>query len=95
MEAMKTDVPSHLEIEPWRIGELDLGVLTVALIDLEGEPFLHTHLRVDETEYVYDRSYPVKGHSAVMPGYVGELRQKGRRVLIAERNQRYYVYVAS
>ena len=95
MESMTTDAPSHLDVDPSRIGELDLGEFEVPLVGLEGEPAMHTHLRVGDTEYVYERSYPIKGHSAVMPAYVAELRQKERKVLVAERNERYYVYLAS
>ena len=53
-----------------------------------------TRLRVGETEYTYDRSYPIKGHSAVMPGAIAELQAQGRQVLVAERSDRYYVYLA-
>lgn len=91
---MTTDAPTHLEVDPSLIGGLDLGEFEVPYVGLEQEPLIHTHLRVGDTEYVYQRSYPIKGHSAVMPGYVAELLQEGRKVLVAERDERYYVYLA-
>jgi len=95
MESMSTEAPAHLEIDPSRIGELDLGAVKVPLVDLEDEPLVHTHLRAADTEYVYQRSYPIRGHSAVMPAYVAELLQQGRRVLVGERDERYYVYATA
>lgn len=92
---MATETPSDLDIDPSRLGELDLGEFAVPLVDLGDEPVIHIHLRSKDIEYVYQRSYPIKGHSAVMPGYVGGLLQKGSRVLVAERGERYYVYLAS
>ena len=91
---MTTEAPTHLDIDRSLIGKLDLGSCQVPHVFLENAPFVHTHLRVDDVEYVYDRSYPIRGSSAVMPGEVAELLQKGRKVLVAERNERYYVYLA-
>ena len=84
----------HLDIDPSRIGRLQLEGFEVPYVHLEGEPLVHSRLRVGETEYVYDRSYPIKGHSAVMPGPIGDLLAEGRQVLVAERHERYYVYLA-
>lgn len=91
---MPTAAPTHLEIDPSLIGALDLGAFEVPYVDLETAPAIHTHLRVGDTEYVYDRSYPIQGHSAVMPGEVMELLQQGRKVLVVERSERYYLYLA-
>jgi hypothetical protein len=92
---MTTEAPTHLDIDPALIGDLDLGEVEVPLIDLGDQPAMHTHLRAGDVEYVYQRSYPIKGHSAVLPAYVAQLRQKGGKVLVAERNERYYVYLTS
>ena len=94
MESMATQAPTHLDVDPSLIGTLDLGSFEVPYVQIEAAPFVHSHLRAGDVEYVYDRSYPIKGHSAVMPGDVAELFRKGRRVLVAERNERYYVYLA-
>jgi hypothetical protein len=94
MGSMTAEAPTHLDIDPSLVGELDLGSFEVPYVNLEHAAIAHTHLRVDDTEYVYDRSYPIRGHSAIMPGEVAELLQKGRRVLVAERSERYYLYLA-
>ena len=85
---------THLEVDPSLMGTLELTGFEVPYVDLEDEPFVHTRLRVGGTEYAYDRSFPITGHSAVMPGAIAELQAQGRRVLVAERNERYLVYVA-
>lgn len=51
-------------------------------------------IKVGDQEYRYDRSYPIKGHSAVMPGYLQECVEQGKQPLVIERIQRYYVYLA-
>jgi hypothetical protein len=91
---MVTGPAVQLEIDPSLIGTLELAGFEVPYVDLEDELFVHTRLRVGDTEYTYERSYPIKGHSAVMPGAIAELQAQGRRVLVAERNERYLVYVA-
>ena len=45
--------------------------------------------------YAYERSYPVKGHSAVMPRYLSEQVEAGKEPLIVERGDRFYVYLAT
>ena len=94
MQSMTTQEAAPLEIDRSLIGTLDLEGLQVPYVYLADRPFAHTRLRVDGTEYTYDRSYPVKGHSAVMPGFIVELQAEGRQVLVAERSERYYVYLA-
>ncbi len=91
---MTAEAPTHLEVDPSLVGGLDLGTIEVPYVNLESQPGVHTRLLVGETAYTYDRSYPIKGHSAVMPGAVAELVAEGRQVLVAERGERYYVYLA-
>ncbi|OGO50753.1 MAG: hypothetical protein A2148_03405 [Chloroflexi bacterium RBG_16_68_14] len=85
---------SHLDIERSRIGRLALEEFEVPYVHLADAPVVQSRLRVDGTEYTYDRSYPVKGHSAVMPGAIRGLLAEGRRVLVAERGERHFVYLA-
>lgn len=94
MQSMGTQAMAPLEIDGSRVGTLELQGFTVPYVDLEDEPFVHTQLLVDGTEYVYDRSFPIKGHGAVMPGAVAKLLEQGREVFVAERSERYYVYLA-
>ena len=50
-------------------------------------------LRVGERRYRYERSYPIKGHGAVMPKFLKEQMDQGKQVLIVERVPRFYVYL--
>ncbi len=83
-----------IEIDASRIGTLQLETTQVPYVHLGDEPVVCARLRLREAEYRYQRSYPVKGHSAVMPATVAELQAEGRSVLVAERNGRYLIYVA-
>ena len=91
---MTAQEAAPLRIDPALIGELELDALQVPYVHLGDEPFVHSRLLVGETAYTYDRSYPVTGHSAVMPGAIAQVQAEGRRVLVAERNERFYVYLA-
>lgn len=94
MQSMATQEALGLEVHPSRVGTLELDGAAVPYVDLEDEAAVHTRLRVDGTLYVYQRSFPTKGGSAVMPAAIAELQAKGKRVLVAERSERYVVYVA-
>jgi hypothetical protein len=83
-----------LAIDPEHIGALELDGREVPYVDIEDAPYIHTNLDVGGATYAYERTFPIKGHSAVMPQAVAELQSKGKRVLVAERSERYYVYVA-
>ena len=83
-----------LEIDPEGVGTLWLDSLGVPYVYLEGIDSVQARLRLGETEYAYERSYPVKGHSAVMPQDARELMEQGKRLLVAERGERFYVYLA-
>ena len=70
--------------------------LIVPLHRLTTEPSPpHSSITLDEVEYKYDRSYPIKGHSAVMPGYLREQMAAGKKPLLIERPGRFYVYFAA
>ena len=91
---MATDQLPVLDVDRALVGELNLGTFDVPFVDLDGFPSVYSHLCIEGAEYVYERSFPVQGHSAVMPGAVAELLAAGRDVLVAERNERYLVYLA-
>ena len=71
------------------------GGLVVPLLRLTGSEPPEVHIVLGEQEYSYDRSYNIKGYSAVMPKYVAELMSAGKKPLVIERPTRYYLYVAS
>lgn len=60
-----------------------------------GEPVPYHQIRVGEQAYEYEKSYPIKGHSAVLPRYVREQLGAGRQPLIIERPTRYLIYLSS
>ena len=91
---MATQEAEALNIDRSRIGTLELEGMNVPYVDLEEEAFVPSNLRVGDSEYAYSRTFPIRGHSAVMPGAVSEVLAAGRTVLVAERSERYYVYLA-
>ena len=82
------------EVERSMIGTLEVEGTPVPYVDLEDEPFVHSQLRVGDTVYTYERSYPIKGHSAVMPQAIAEYQERGKQILVVERRERYYIYLA-
>ena len=94
MGLVTTEEITHYEIDPGAIGRLQLEDEAVPYVDLDSAPYIHSRLRAGDVEYVYQRSFPARGHSAVLPEAVRELVGKNKRFLIAERDGRYYVYVA-
>jgi len=82
------------EIDRALVGTLGLAAFSVPYVDLEDWPFIGSRLVLDGTEYTYNRSFNILGHSAVMPAAVAKLRAQGKNILVAQRKDRYYVYVA-
>jgi hypothetical protein len=91
---MVTEEATPLQVERAAIGTLELGEIELPYVDLNEAPAIRTKLVLGEHEYEYVRSFPIKGHSAIMPDAVAELRGQGKRLLVAERNDRYYLYAA-
>jgi len=71
------------------------GGVVVPLIQMTGEDLPDTEVRVGDESYTYERSYNVKGYSAVMPRRVRELMSEGKKPLVIERPTRYYLYVST
>jgi hypothetical protein len=59
-----------------------------------GETAPSVELRVGEQLYRWDRSYPIKGHSAVLPPYLQRQMLEGKSPLLIERPDRFYIYLA-
>jgi hypothetical protein len=76
-----------IDLEAFAANGLTLPLLRLNDIDL---PL--TQIRVGGRDYQYDRSYPHKGYGAIMPPYVAEQMAAGRRPLVIERGDRYYLY---
>lgn len=58
-----------------------------------GEPTPYHQVRVGEQSYQYEKSYPIKGHSATLPRFVRQQLGEGRKPLLIERPTRYLVYL--
>ncbi len=87
------DTPT-LEIERSLVGTLELDGTDATYVNLEQLAAIPTRLRVADVEYAYERSFPVQGHSAVLPEALAELENGGKRVVVAERAERYILFVA-
>ena len=61
-------------------------------LTLEEAPPFH-QVKVGEQAYQYEKSYPIKGHSATLPRFVREQMGAGRKPLLIERPTRYLVYL--
>ncbi len=81
---------SDAELELTQVGGSWVPFLRLNFIDLP-----HIEIRVGDQHYRYERSYPSKGHSAVLPRYLQEQMAAGRRPLVVERSGRLYMYFAT
>ena len=77
------------ELEPFAADGLTLPLLRLNDVDVPS-----TLIKVGEQEYQYDRSYPFKGYGAILPKYVAEQIATGKKPLMVERIDRYYLYFA-
>ena len=80
-----------LEVEPSLMGSLELEGATVPYVNLGQVATIPSRLRVADVEYTYERSFPIRGHSAVLPEAIAQL-EEGRRVRVADRQARYLLY---
>ncbi len=83
-----------LELDVQSVPGFPVEDLNVPLVDLAGFESPHAQLRLSDTVYSYRQTFPVMGHSAVMPQHLRSLIEEGHSVLLARRGERYYVYVA-
>lgn len=80
------------EIDPDTVGTLTLEGLRLPLVYLDEGP-INSRLRLRGTEYTFEKSYLVRGFGATMPADVAAAMQRGRRPLVVERGDRYYLYL--
>ena len=83
-----------IELEGDLLEAFTVEGLSVPLVKL-GVGLPDVEIRIDEQVYKYDRSYPIKGHSATMPPYLQEQVGAGKKPLLVERSDRFYVYLAT
>jgi hypothetical protein len=82
-----------LEIAPERLDALELDGIWAPYVYMGDADFLPTRLTVGKDEYGFHSSMIIFGHGAVLPGRVRDLRAQGKKPIIVEREERYYVYV--
>ena len=86
----------ELELDPSQLGSLDVeSDVWVPYVDLHDAEMVPTRLKLGERDYVWDSSFLVKGFGATMPAKIHELRTSGKEPLVAERGDRYYIFVAA
>lgn len=76
-------------LEPFAVDGIAVPLLRLNDIDLPS-----VSVRVGDTDYMYERSVPIKGHGAILPAYLANLLSEGKKPLLVERIERYYVYLA-
>jgi hypothetical protein len=72
--------------------EID-GMFVPEIRQTTGEPAPKVEITVGEQPNRYDRSVPIKGHSAHLPKYLREQMAAGKQVMLIERPDRIYVYL--
>ena len=83
-----------LELQPADLGSLEMEGLWVPYVDLYDEGFLPTRVRLGAEEYAFNSSQIIAGHSATMPQRIRDLRASGKKPIIIQRADRYYIFVA-
>ena len=81
-----------MQFEDTELDELGLDGLLVPRIRMTTYGLPDINIAVGGTEYVYERSYPIKGHSAALPRMIREAMAEGKKPLVIERPDRFYVY---
>lgn len=83
-----------LELNAQSVRGFPVEGLDVPLVDLADFESPYAQVKLSDTVYSYRQTFPVMGHSAVMPQHLRSLIEEGHNVLLARRGERYYVYVA-
>jgi hypothetical protein len=91
---MTTETYQAIQIPRSYLGLVEIGDQELPFVDLDDQPYVSSQIAVEGAEYSYERSFPIKGHSAVMPAAIEQLQAAGKRLLVGERNERYYLYAA-
>jgi hypothetical protein len=82
------------EYEEDQLDPLPIDGMLVPRVRLTlGEPTPFHQVKVGDQAYEYEKSYPIKGHSATLPRFVREQMGAGRKPLLIERPTRYLVYL--
>ena len=82
-----------LELEDALIDVLPLDGMMVPRIRMTTWGLPEVEIKVGDDVYEYQKSYPIKGHSATLPKFAREAMAAGRKPLIIERPTRFLVYL--
>jgi hypothetical protein len=82
-----------LELQPADLGSVEMDGMWVPYINLYDDGFLPTRVRLGAQEYAFHSSQIISGHGATLPGRIRELRASGKKPLLIQRGDRYYVFV--
>ena len=83
-----------MDVDPSQLGTLNMDGMWAPYIDLDNADLAQARIKVGNDEYAWESSIIIQGHSATLPGHIRELRANGKKALIAEREDRYYVYIS-
>ena len=75
-----------------QLEEFPLDGMIVPRIRMYTDSLPDINIQVGEQPFQYDRSCPIKGHSAILPGQIRDALAAGKRPLVIERPDRFYVY---
>ncbi|HEX5479026.1 MAG TPA: hypothetical protein VFY79_04835 [Dehalococcoidia bacterium] len=81
------------ELDASELGTLEIDGAWLPYLDLTDDGFLPTHVSMAGNEYAFRQSFIEKGHGATMPPAIAQVRAEGKRPLIIEREDRYYLFV--
>jgi len=83
-----------LTFEDTDVDELGLdGGLVVPRIRMTGDALPDVEIVVGGRLYAYERSYPIKGHGATLPPHIRGALDEGKKPLVIERPERFYLYI--
>jgi hypothetical protein len=83
------------ELDESLLEPLPIDGITVPLFRMTQEerpPYFE--VKLGGQAYRYERSYPIRGFSALLPDFIRTQMDAGKRPLLIERPQRYLVYLS-
>ncbi len=82
-----------LELDDSLLDVLPLDGMMVPRIRMTTWGLPEVEIKVGDEEYTYQKSFPIKGHSATLPKRIAELLDAGKTPMIVERTDRFYLYL--
>jgi len=83
-----------LQIDPRQLGTLEIdNDVWVPYIDLVDAEFVPTRIQVANDEYAFQGSAPILGYGAFLPKEIRDARGAGKKPIIVERGERYYLFL--